>query len=68
MNDKEKIISLLNEFVNLTKNGFIFCWQFNSRFLFIIPNCNPIDAIGFEQIITGDIVKERSEINRLHRF
>ena len=37
-------------------------------FLFIGPSCNPIDAIGFEQIITSDIVQDRAEITKIQRF
>ena len=68
MNDKEAITSLLNEFANPKKNGLIFSWQCNSRFLFIRPSGNPIDAKGFEQMITGDIVQEKAEITKIHRF
>ena len=28
-------------------------------FLFIRPSSNPIDAVGFEQMISGDVVQER---------
>ena len=68
MNDKETIISLLNEFANPKKMASFFCWQFNSWFLFIRPSGNPIDAKGFEQMITGDIVQEKAEITKIHRF
>ena len=37
-------------------------------FLFIRPSGNPIDAKGFEQMITGDIVQEMAEITKIHRF
>ena len=37
-------------------------------FLFIRPSGNPIDAKGFEQMITGDIVQEKAEITKIHRF
>ena len=37
-------------------------------FLFIRPSGNPIDAIGFEQMTTCDIVQERAEITKIHRF
>ena len=30
-------------------------------FLFIRPSGNPIDAKGFEQMITGDIVQEKAK-------
>ncbi len=37
-------------------------------FLFIRPSGNPIDAKGFEQIITDEIVQEKAEITKIHRF
>ena len=37
-------------------------------FLFIIPTGNPIDAKGFELIITDDLVQEKAEITKIHRF
>ena len=37
-------------------------------FLFIRPNSNPIDAKGFEQMITGDLVQEKAETAKIHRF
>ena len=37
-------------------------------FLFIRPSCNPTDAKGFEQMITGDIVQEKVEITKINRF
>ena len=37
-------------------------------FLFIRPSGNPIDAKGFEQMITGDIIQEKAEITKIHRF
>ena len=37
-------------------------------FLFIRPSGNPLDAKGFEQMITGDIMQETIEITRIHRF
>ena len=56
MNDKETIMSLLNEFANPKKNGLIFVNNATPDFLFIRPSRNPIDAKGFEQMITGDTV------------
>ena len=37
-------------------------------FLFIRPSGNPIDAEGFKQMISGDVVQEKSEITKIHRF
>ena len=67
MNDKETIISLLNEFAN-PKMAFFFVENATPDFLFIRPSGNPIDARGFEQMITGDIVQEKAEITKIHRF
>ncbi len=33
-------------------------------FLFIRPSGNPIDAKGFAQMMTGDIVQEKAEITK----
>ena len=55
MNDKETIISLLNEFANPKKMASFFVDNATPDFLFIRPSGNPIDAKGFEQMITGDI-------------
>ena len=37
-------------------------------FLFIRPSGNPIDAEGFEKMISGDVVQEKSEITKIHRL
>ena len=68
MNDKETIISLLNEFANQKKMASFFLDNATPDFLFIRPSGNPIDAKGFEQMITGDIVQEKAEITKIHRF
>jgi len=68
MNDKEAIISLLNEFANPKKMASFFVNNATPDFLFIRPSGNPIDAKGFEQMISGDIVQEKSEITNIHRF
>ena len=68
MNDKETIISLLNEFANPKKMASFFLDNATPDFLFIRPSGNPIDARGFEQMITGDIVQEKSEITKIHRY
>ena len=56
MNDKEAIISLLNEFADPKKMASFFVDNATPDFLFIRPSGNPIDAKGFEQMITADIV------------
>ena len=68
MNDKETIISLLNEFANPKKMASFFVDNATPDFLFIRPSGNPIDAKGFEQMNTGDIVQEKSAITKIHRF
>ena len=68
MNDKETIISLLNEFADPKKMASFFVDNATPDFLFIRPSGNPIDAKGFEQMISGDIVQEKSEITKIHRF
>ena len=68
MNDRETIISLLNEFANPKKMALFFVDNATPDFLFIRPSGNPIDAKGFEQMITGDIVQEKAEITKIHRF
>ena len=68
MNDKETIISLLNEFANPKRMASFFVDNATPDFLFIRPSGNPIDAKGFEQMITGDIVQEKPEITTIHRF
>ena len=64
MNDKETIISLLNEFANPKKMASFFVNNATPDFLFIRPSGNPINAKGFEQMITGDIVQEKAENNQ----
>jgi hypothetical protein len=68
MTDKEKIILLLNEFANPEKMAPFFVNNATPDFLFIRPSGNPIDAEGFEQMISGDIVLEKSELTKIHRF
>ena len=58
MNDKEKIIWLLNEFANSKKITSFFVDNSTQYSLFIRPSGNPINALGFHQIITRDIVQE----------
>ena len=68
MNDKETIISLLNEFANPKTMASFFVNNATPDFLFIRPSGNPIDAKGFEQMITSQLVQEKAEITRIHRF
>ena len=65
MNDKETIISLLNEFTNTKKMASFFVNNATPDFFFIRPSGNPIDAKGFEQMITGDIVQEKAKLPKL---
>ena len=69
MSDKEKIISLLDDLATPEKMGSFFVKNATSDFLFIRPSGNPLDAEGFEQMITsGDVVQEKAEITKIHRF
>ena len=68
MNDKETIISLLNEFANPKKMASFFVNNASPDFLFIRSSGKTIDAKGFEEMISGDIVQEKAEITKIHRF
>ena len=68
MTNKEKILSLLHEFANPEKMASFFVNNATSDFLFIRPSGNPINAEGFEKMISDDIVQEKSEITKIHRF
>ena len=68
MNDKETIISLLNQFANPKKIASFFVNNATSDFIFIRPSGNPIDAKGFEKSMTDEIVQEKAEITKIHRF
>ena len=69
MTDKEKIISLLDELASLEKMGSFFMKNATPDFLFIRPSGNPISAKGFEEMMnSGDIVQEKAEITKIHRF
>ena len=61
---KKKIISLLNEFANPKKMASFFVENATPDFLFIRPSSNPIDAKGFEQMITGDISSRKGRNNQ----
>ena len=68
MTDKEKIISLLNEFANPEKMASFFINNATSDFLFIRPSGNPINAEGFKKMISGDVIQEKLEITKIHRL
>ena len=68
MNDKEIIISLLNDFADPKKMASFFVNNATSDFLFIRPSGNPINAEGFEKMISGDVVQEKAEITKIHRL
>ena len=68
MNDKETIIALLNDFANPKIMASFFVNNATSDFLFIRPSGNPIDAKGFQKMISGDVVQEKAEITKIHRF
>ena len=68
MTDKETILSLLNEFANPEKMASFFINNATSDFLFIRPSGNPINAEGFEKMISGDVVQEKAEITKIHRL
>ena len=68
MADKEKILALLSEFANPEKMSSFFVNNATSDFLFIRPSGNPIDAEGFKQMLSSDVVQEKAEITKIHRF
>ena len=69
MTDKEKIISLLDELASPAKMGSFFMNNATPDFLFIRPSGNPISAKGFEEMMnSGDIVQDKAEITKIHRF
>ena len=68
MTDKETIIELLNEFANPEKMASFFVNNGTSDFLFIRPSGNPIDAEGFKEMISGDVVQEKAEVTKIHRL
>ena len=68
MTDRETILSLLNEFANPEKMASFFVNNATSDFLFIRPSGNPINADGFEKMISGDVVQEKAEITKIHRL
>ena len=69
MDDRDKIISMLNEFASPEKMGSFFVKNATSDFLFIRPSGNPITAKGFEKMMTsGDVIQEKIEIIKIHRI
>ena len=69
MTEKEQITSLLYELATPQKMGSFFVNNATSDFLFIRPSGNPISAKGFEEMMnSGDVVQEKSEITKIHRF
>ena len=69
MTEKEQIFSLLYELANPQKMGSFFVNNATSDFLFIRPSGNPISAKGFEEMMnSGDVVQEKAEITKIHRF
>ena len=69
MTEKEQIISLLYELATPQKMGSFFVNNATSDFLFIRPSGNPLNAKGFEEMMnSGDVVQEKAEITKIHRF
>ena len=69
MSDKEKIMSLLDKLASPEKMGSFFMNNATPDFLFIRPSGNPISAKGFEEMMnSGDVVQEKAEITKIHRF
>ena len=69
MTEKEQITSLLYELANPQKMGSFFVNNATQDFLFIRPSGNPISAKGFEEMMnSGDVVQEKAEITKIHRF
>ena len=68
MNDKETIISLLNEFANPKKMASFFVNNATPDFLFIRPSGNPIDA---KRVWANDYwwySSRKGRDNKIHRF
>ena len=69
MTDREEIFSMLFELAKPNKMGSFFIKNGTSDFLFIRPSGNPLNAYGFEEMMnSGDLVQDKSEITRIHRF
>ena len=59
---------MLNDFANPEKMASFFLKNATSDFLFIRPSGNPLTAEGFYKMISGDVVQEKAEITKIHRF
>ena len=68
MNDKETITTLLHEFANPKKMASFFVENATPDFLFIRPSGNPINAEGFEKMVSREVVQEKAEITKIHRL
>ena len=69
MAEKDQIISLLYELATPDKMGSFFVNNATPDFLFIRPSGNPINAEGFQEMMkSGDVVQEKAEITKIHRF
>ena len=69
MTDKETIESMLYELATPKNMGSFFVNNATSDFLLIRPSGNPISAKGFEEMMSsGDVVQEKAEITKIHRF
>ena len=69
MSPEEEILSILKDFASTERMGSFFVDNATSDFLFIRPSGNPISAKGFEEMMnSGDVVQEKAEITKIHRF
>ena len=60
---------MLYELATAQKMGSFFVNNAISDFLFIRPSGNPVNAKGFEQMMSsGDVVQEKAEITKIHKF
>ncbi len=50
------------------KMASFFVKNATSDFLLIRPSGNPINAKGFEKMISGDVIQEKAEITKIHRL
>ena len=67
MTDKERILSLLNEFAN-PKKWLLFLNKATSSSLLIRPSANQINEDGFGEMILVDVIQEKAEITKIHRL
>ena len=68
MTDRETIESMLYELATPQKMGSFFVNNATADFLLIRPSGNPISAKGFEMMSSGDVVQEKAEITKIHKF